>query len=199
MRKTLSTSDVKPSRCTFACRPTTVLWNWSRLLRPPLRERQAEHSQEIGLHLHVQGDPRPSRKTHRNLQWQRGEFYGRRKGAPWSGASLGPWLHRECHRLRDIRWRFSPPSAPHFGGVWERLVQSTKRTLYVILGDQTTTDEILITVVAEVEAILNGRPLTHVSVDPQEPEALTPNHFLLGRSSPEIPPVLYAVRTTLLR
>ena len=52
---------------------------------------------------------------------------------------------------------FSPPSAPHFGGVWERLVRSAKRALKVTLNGQ---------LMVEVESLLNGRPLTHVSVDP---------------------------------
>ncbi len=104
----------------------------------------------------------------------------------WDPESIG-----RAAELRQIEWRFSPPSAPHFGGVWERVVQSAKRALYAILGDRPTTDETLSTVMAEVEAILNGRPLTHVSVDPRDPEPLTPFHFLLGRSSPSIPPDVF--------
>ena len=36
----------------------------------------------------------------------------------------------------------------------------------------------------QAESLLNGRPLTHVSVDPRDPEPLTPNHFLLLQGSP---------------
>ena len=82
--------------------------------------------------------------------------------------------------IRKINWKFSPPSAPHFGGVWERVVQSAKRALKIILQDQTVTDEVLSTVLSEVTSILNGRILTSVSADPQDPAPLTPNHFLLG-------------------
>jgi hypothetical protein len=88
----------------------------------------------------------------------------------------------------NIKWNFSPPSGPHFGGVWERMVQSSKRALRAVLQDQSVTDEILQTVFSEVMSLLNGRPLTNVHMDPREPEALTPNHFILGRHEPHIPP-----------
>ncbi|KAK3748899.1 hypothetical protein QZH41_002890 [Actinostola sp. cb2023] len=87
-----------------------------------------------------------------------------------------------------IQWHFNPPSSPHFGGVWERLVQSAKRALRVVAGKQCVTDETLLTFMAEVESLLNGRPLTHVSSDYRDEEALTPNHFLIGRASPNLPP-----------
>ena len=89
---------------------------------------------------------------------------------------------------KDISWRFNPPAAPHMGGAWERLVRSVKSILKVVLRDQSVTDETLCTVFAEAEAIVNSRPLTFVSVDPNDPEALTPNHFLLGSASVAHPP-----------
>ena len=82
----------------------------------------------------------------------------------------------------------NPPSSPHFGGVWERLVQSAKRALKAVAGKQCVNDETLLTFMAEVESLLNGRPLTHVSTDYRDEEALTPNHFLLGRGNPNVPP-----------
>ncbi|KFD60758.1 hypothetical protein M514_11478 [Trichuris suis] len=87
-----------------------------------------------------------------------------------------------------IKWNFNPPAAPHFGGAWERLVRSAKTALCKILSGPPATDEVLSTVLVEVESLLNSRPLTHISVDPRDPEPLTPNHFLLGRPYPHIPP-----------
>ena len=92
---------------------------------------------------------------------------------------------------RGIEWRFIPPNAPHFGGAWERLVQSTKRALRAVVGRQRLTDETLHTFITEVEAILNSRPLTHVSSDANDLEPLTPNHLLLGRPSPNLPPGVF--------
>ena len=77
---------------------------------------------------------------------------------------------------------------PHFGGVWERLVQSAKRALKVVAGKECVNDETLLTFMAKVESLLNGRPLTHVSTDYLDEEALTLNHFLLGRGNPNVPP-----------
>ena len=87
----------------------------------------------------------------------------------------------------NIEWKFSPPAAPHFGGVWESLVKSAKVALNSILDRRSLSDEMFSTIMVEVESLLNGRPLTHVSVDPSDPEPLTPNHFLLGRANPNIP------------
>ncbi|XP_059350125.1 uncharacterized protein LOC130704359 [Daphnia carinata] len=89
-----------------------------------------------------------------------------------------------CH---EIDWHFSPPHGPHFGGVWERIVQSCKRAMKTSIGNCLVTDRLLRTVIAEVEALLNARPLTHLSMDPEDPDPLTPNHFLYGGALPYLP------------
>ena len=92
---------------------------------------------------------------------------------------------------KEIQWKFNPPSAPHFGGVWERLIRSTKTILRTILGTQCVGSDTLNTLLTEVEAILNSRPLTPASEDSDDLEAITPNHFLLGRASPSLPPGVF--------
>ena len=82
---------------------------------------------------------------------------------------------------KEIEWKFQPPSAPHFGGAWERLVQCTKKTLKAILANRLVPKEVLRTAVVEAEGILNS---THVSTDAGDIEALTPNHFLLLGANP---------------
>ncbi|XP_025193649.1 uncharacterized protein LOC112593471 [Melanaphis sacchari] len=86
------------------------------------------------------------------------------------------------------KWHFNPPSAPHFGGLWEAAVRSTKRLLVRVIGTHIFTYEEFITVLARVEAILNSRPLTPASPDPHDLECLTPGHFLIGQPLLAIPP-----------
>jgi transposase InsO family protein len=84
---------------------------------------------------------------------------------------------------KGMEWQFNPPSAPHMGGCWERLVQSVKKALKATLKEMVPKEAVLQTLLVEAENIVNSRPLTHVSVDPDDPESLTPNHFLIGSSS----------------
>ena len=109
-------------------------------------------------------------------------------------ACLNRWNAKKIHdsMLQDgIEWHFNPPAAPHFGGIWERLVRSCKRAMKTVLRNQLLTDETLITVMSEVESLLNSCPLTNVSTDLGDQEALTPNHFLLGRANPNLPPDVF--------
>ena len=91
---------------------------------------------------------------------------------------------------KDIKWRFNPPSAPHQGGIWQRLVSSFKRILYTTLGIRRLTDEVLNTIFCLVEHAHNSRPLTHVSADPSDLGAITPNHFQLGNQATAIPSIV---------
>ena len=91
----------------------------------------------------------------------------------------------------DIQWDFNPPLAPHFGGAWERMIQTAKRTLLIILGSQKLTLDFFTTILAETELMLNSRPLTHVADQPENEEPLTPNHFLLHRPYANLPPGVF--------
>ena len=76
-------------------------------------------------------------------------------------------------------WNFNTPAASHMGGAWERMVRSVRKILTSLLGQQIVCAEVLSTLMTEVEAILNARPLTQLSLDPNNNEPLTPNHLLI--------------------
>ncbi|XP_062710849.1 uncharacterized protein LOC134288933 [Aedes albopictus] len=101
-------------------------------------------------------------------------------------------IHEDCavtFTNTRTRWHFNPPSAPHMGGSWERMVRSVKAAMGVISEHpHHPSDEVLETVMLEAEAIVNSRPLTYVPLDDAEQEALTPNHFLLYCSSGIVQP-----------
>ena len=79
---------------------------------------------------------------------------------------------------KNIIWQFNPPHAPHRGGTWERVVGLFKKTLSGIASGDVLHYDTFNTAVTEAEGILNRRPLTHISTDPRDLEALTPNHLL---------------------
>jgi hypothetical protein len=58
------------------------------------------------------------------------------------------------------------------GGAWERLIRSVKRILKSMLDEQLVNDETLATTMAEVEAIVNSRPVTPNCENPFDAEAL---------------------------
>ncbi|XP_038107028.1 uncharacterized protein LOC119766511 [Culex quinquefasciatus] len=80
-----------------------------------------------------------------------------------------------------VKWTFITPSAPHMGGIWEAAVKSMKKHLRVVLGNTALTYEDLSTVLTQIEACLNSRPLCQLSASPDSYEALTPGHFIINQ------------------
>ena len=89
--------------------------------------------------------------------------------------------------LHKIHWKFITPLSPHQGGMYESLIKLTKRALQVTVGEQILSWNEMATVFAEAKSIVNSRPLTYMSDDPNDLRPLTPNHLLLGRASPDVP------------
>ena len=87
----------------------------------------------------------------------------------------------------SITWHVIPPRSPHFGGLWEAAVKSFKHHMLRVIGVRLLTYEELTTVVTKIEGILNSRPLTPVSSDPNDLTALTPGHFLISDSLTSMP------------
>ena len=102
----------------------------------------------------------------------------------WNESKIQKEMQQSC-----IQWHFNPPSGSHFGGVWERLIRSVRKILYSLLQERLVRldDEMLHTLFCEVELILNNRPITTISDNHSDLEALTPNHLLLLRPGDNLP------------
>jgi len=79
-----------------------------------------------------------------------------------------------------IEWHFNPPSAPHFGGIWESAVKSMKHHLKRVISDHKLTNTEMRTLLCQIEACLNSRPMSPLNSDPSDLKVLTPSHFLIG-------------------
>ena len=88
----------------------------------------------------------------------------------------------------EIEWSYNTPLASHFGGCWERLIRSVRRTMASFMPRATFTEEGLVTLFAEAEAIINSRPLTPVSFVDELERPLSPNDLLVLRPDVGLPP-----------
>ncbi|XP_014204319.1 uncharacterized protein LOC106636439 [Copidosoma floridanum] len=78
-----------------------------------------------------------------------------------------------------VSWHFTPPYVPNFGGLWESIVKAWKHHLKRVIGEALLTYEELATLMSQIEACLNSRPLGYLSSNDEDPVTLTPGHFLI--------------------
>ena len=96
-----------------------------------------------------------------------------------NGKSFKDKSLRNYLRKFNIDWRFNIERSPEAGGFFERLVRSVKRCLKKTLRNAKLTYEEFVTILTEVEGVLNSRPLTYGNEELGEP--LTPAHLMIGR------------------
>ena len=113
------------------------------------------------------------------------------KGEKELREAIEGWNQQKIHESllqKNIKWTFNPPAGSHHGGVWERCIRTVRKVFNALIREQTMDDEGISTLMCEVESIVNGRPITKVSDDPRDLEALTPNHLLLLHPGSSVPP-----------
>ena len=115
-------------------------------------------------------------------------FVGRR-GKPYEIISDNAAM-LTASRMLSVLWSFIPPASPWFGGFYERLVKAVKLPLKKVLGRSMVWKKELETLLVEIEALVNSRPLTHVPGDDDLGQPLTPamlmgNFFIGEPHSPE--------------
>ena len=95
----------------------------------------------------------------------------------------------------QINWKFNPPGASHHGGAWERHIRTIRKILQSMLAEQhlkaARNDDQLHTLMCEIEATINSRPLTKISEDPADLSVLTPNHLLQMKNPAFFPPGVF--------
>ena len=81
-----------------------------------------------------------------------------------------------------ITWNFIVEKVPWWGGYWERLVRSIKSPIKKVIGRSTVSYDEMCTLLTEVEAVINARPLTYVYDDEESVSyPLTPSDLIYGR------------------
>lgn len=86
-----------------------------------------------------------------------------------------------------IAWNFISARSPTFGGLWEAGVKTVKFHLKRVLNNAKVTFEDMYTILVQIEAIANSRPLSPLSSDPNDLNSLTPAHFLISKPFTQIP------------
>lgn len=79
------------------------------------------------------------------------------------------------HAAEKIRWHFIPPETPHYGGMWEANIKVFKSHLRKVLEEHTLTYEEFFTVMSDIEAVMNSRPILQIALDMRK--ATTINGF----------------------
>ena len=87
----------------------------------------------------------------------------------------------------DFTWRFLPEHGPWYGAVYERLIRSVKDSLRKVIGKSALDEWELLTLLAEIEAMINDRPLCAVSEDIAQFEPVTPSMLLTGHQLSHMP------------
>lgn len=116
-------------------------------------------------------------------------FVGANKEIKTAFANWNAPENVEIINRKGTQWTFMKPASPHQGGVYEAAVKSAKHHLTRVVGAHKYTYEQYATLLCQVEAILNSRPLYAPSDEPSDAPVITPGHFLIGEEFVAPPPI----------
>lgn len=111
-----------------------------------------------------------------NFVGTRNEYQNIRQMLHSSKASLSQF---SCQN--NLQWHFIPPRTPNMGGLWEAAIKQMKLLMKKHLKSHVLKTDELASVLVEIEAILNSRPLSPINSTDPDDFVLTPGHFLIGR------------------
>ena len=102
---------------------------------------------------------------------------------------LGSTEFHNSLRKRNIIWSRIPPYAPSQAGSWESMVKLFKNALNRAMGEVRRKPSLieLQTFFSDAMRIVNDRPLTSVSCEPNDLTAISPSSFLGQQLSPNTP------------
>ena len=123
-----------------------------------------------------QGMPRKFVSDNGDIQSSCQIYQGCIQGRCGTGASIRPRHGVEVYLEK----------APWWGGIFERLVKSTKRYQSKMVGQAKLLLDELQTAIVEIESIVNSRPLSYLASSDME-KPLTRSHFLIGRRVLNLP------------
>lgn len=95
---------------------------------------------------------------------------------------------------RNIRWQRYLEYAPYWGGWIEKLNHVFKSAIRKVIGGACVSFAELSTLLIEVEAIMNSRPISYVYDDVNEGQAITPSILLCGKDLTQLPPNMFEYR-----
>jgi hypothetical protein len=111
----------------------------------------------------------------------------RNRPSPENDIQLNTKELNELFATEKIKWKFITERSPWQGGFYERMFRTIKMSLKRVLGRSLLSYSEMNTVLTDVEAAINSRPLTTVSSDSRDPEPLTPAHLAIGRPLKTLP------------
>ena len=88
-------------------------------------------------------------------------------------------------KIASIKHRTIPVYAAWYGASWERMIRTVKQCLFKAMGRNVPTYQEFVTLLSDVQKVINNRPLTYRSSE-NELDIITPNHFIVGAPIPSL-------------